>query len=523
MKKITSLLLAFMLLVTFLPSAYATESGYTYELELLETLVPTDYTSVKGVVSVSNVSGSATQADTLLAIAYSDKNELLDISATPVSFDTEGTENYEFQLSSETEISTVKTFIWDSWQNISPLCQAFEFTPVPNPLANYAIVLRYESGYNLSLLLANGTRKVFDANDIHLNSADDALLEACADADNVEDRVIEYTVKSSTGELINVTRPDATEIYGEYNFETHMLDVSKITDDTTIIDATCAYEEYRFNIASVYYVYDNSFLSSDAVYYGFSFSNSLISSPFIVLSSISKSYGASTRFAVALKVYENAVNEDGDDIDEVDALYEGAKPYLVFEDGLTDYLGLGVGDVFLFETNSDGEIDEAYILYDKSENEFCAFNNVPEDKYYPDEWSFSLIDSGINYQLVRGIVVDVSDTDITFADYKDDLSIIDTNTELSAENLDGVVTYGFADGLKAYIYDSDSDETKEIYKFKSKLPSSIKASNFDRFDIDGDGVYTEAEYPSSAMEDYANEAIALIADGDIVDIFVIEK
>ena len=536
MKKIISSLLAIVLLATFLPSAFAATSAYTYEVEITSTVVPAGCTSVAAEVAVENISSKPTSADTLLAVAYSETGALLDFCASTISMISGDITSCGVDLSSDTKIANVKIFVWDSWNNLTPLCRVLEYTPEQTPTYNYAIVLDVErtggDPEEVTLLLPDGTTKTFDSQYLDLYGG--ALFDRFSDdygyscyieaLSNITERVIQYTVRNRTGELTSATSVSPTALYGEYDPVTKTLDGHRITSLTNVIDARRAVENYKLYQASQYSVFDKSSFESDTVYIGASYGNTAASSPFVLLTSTDKLYAGNTRFAVAKKVYSSYYDQDGDPCDMVEVLYDGEVKELLFKDGyLFDY-DISAGDAFIFETDYDGFVNRVYNIYKAYDSTFTPFNNISglRDKL-ENGWSYDLIDDNADFKYVRGIVVEAEDDSITFAEYDSEISSIDTNSSLGDWHPDGVVDYPVADNCTVYAYDPVSDILNNKDRFSIKSPSEIRGSNLDKYDTDGDGIYTADEGNKETMIDDASEAIAIIVDSEIVQIYVTEK
>lgn len=383
----------------------------------------------------------------------------------------------------------------------------------------YAIALRITSNDELVLLLADGTSKSYE---VASSAASDlADVEAVLDDANVtiQERIVTYTVKGSTGELSSITLvgDETSETTSEYKARTGKLGNNTISATTPVIDASAIETVREAKTASNYSVFANdSFVDGTSyVYYAFK-DNTYVS--FVVLMEVGTTFGETSRFAVVQKAAVEHYTDDDDECELMLALYNGQKEQeLLFVPGVAD--DLAAGDAFFFETDSDGFIDTVYEVYNFANG---ATTELPSALLPSgtDGWDYNIWDTGYSIQLATAAVIEVSDKLVTFAS----LDFIaggelDTNVDLDDTQEDGIVTYAVADDAVAYIYlASDNYKADAKEQFTAKAVSSVKASKIDKYEVEGeDGVYEGID-----MDD-VTEALVMIVDGDVVAIYAIQK
>ncbi len=398
----------------------------------------------------------------------------------------------------------------------------------------YAIVLKADTDEGeVTLLLADGTSKTYEidsASSIDIDKFDFAATEA------VENRVVTYKVKNSNGKLSTLEKVTGLEAESlEYKERTGKLGSAyAITESTPVIDATEA-KNGLARYASSYSVFDNS-----AFVDGTNYSTIAIKKDgyvaFVVITEVGNKFGAGVRFAV---VKEAAIDHivDGDECDLVKVLYNGAEEDLLFNDGVAKTLA--VGDAFFFETDSDGLVKAVYEVYSKPVFAYDKENKVFVEKTASTftsldkidgitsdmlptgtkGWSYSIWDAGYDLQLAQGVVTKVTDDYVEFASLKQikDNKTLRTDTDLTEEG-NGVVTYTIDPEAVAYVYLSQDGAAFDEEKLIVTDVASISASDFSDFENEDDkDLYENIDFA------YANEALVMLVNGDIVAIYVIEK
>lgn len=225
-----------------------------------------------------------------------------------------------------------------------------------------------------------------------------------------------------------------------------------------------------------------------------------------------------TTLAVVQKGMQNYIPQDGDDVEMIQVLYKGIeKEKLILKDGLYAESGLGVGDVFFFGTDRFGYVDEIYLIYDYSENEFMSLTAK--------DWSANLWDEGKEYQLAQGYIADFRNpvngnaTIMLAACPAIEGGYLDTSIDVDDDHENGVGVFAVDQDCLVYEYDPfNEDIIPAADRFSIKNISSVKASRFDKFEADGrKGVY-EGDLISCA-----NYAVVIIEDGVVTEIYTIVK
>lgn len=386
---------------------------------------------------------------------------------------------------------------------------------------NYAIALKLGTEDNkIKLLLSNGTVKTYKVDTRYAtNFTTDFVADNIDDVTNVADRVVTYEVSSRSGTITSIEKvpADKTLVDVEYKKRTAFLGSgNKILDITPMIridsDAEGTVES---NNSSRYEVYTKDDLIDDAEYSGYVYRVGATVS-FVVITG-SPIFGENSRFAVAIDEPADALTEEGVLVKYVKVLYEGEKQGLYFTPAAAE--DVEAGDVFFFETDSDGYVDAVYTPTEG--------DPVWEDKIKLDDWSYNVWDIWKTIQFAQGVVTEVTSNWISFASVEQvESGVLDTTLDLEEEinwydSTNGIVIYAIAYDCMAYTYDGALKTRFESEKYDVTAPSSIKASDFSSFD-NGNGVLNDGIYEGDLMSK-ANIATAMIVDGEIVAIFVIEK
>lgn len=254
-------------------------------------------------------------------------------------------------------------------------------------------------------------------------------------------------------------------------------------------------------------------------------------------------FNEGSRFAVVTRVKGLATFDDKDAY-EVEVLADGEITSLYFYDAPTT---LATGDAFFFELDSDGfvkmigndataaNVTAIYEVYSHGTTPiFTPLSGVPAmaGKYQPgnwdaangssEGWTFELFDDGSAIQLVYGVVAEVDGNDVTLAPIPFSGAAIDINFDVSSVGATlGGNTYALTDDAQVYVYDTGDDMS--IREYDKLSTGSVIASNFSMFETAmGSKIYA-ATANGENRDDYTNYALAMIVDGDIVEIYTINK
>ncbi len=401
--------------------------------------------------------------------------------------------------------------------------------------ANYAIALRTDDDdHTITLLLLDGTTKKYNVKaDVSLPAIDTKVA--------TKDRVVKYEVKNSTGEISAIEVAKNAEVLTDeaYTAKSARLAGASITATTPIIyapesDITTAQEA---KVAGNYTVYTNEDLVNDTKYDIVMYKEGTYVS-LIVITNVGTTFTDASRFAVVVDSANASLTDDGDRIETVEVLYDGGAQTLAFVPGVYAKYGLGQGDAFFFLTNSDGLIDRVFIVYDKSADKTYTLADAIANSIKVENpsatagdiaaaqakmldqtagvWSYNIWDARHDIVLAKGVVVKVTDNYISFAtEAQVAKGELDATLYIKAEG-NGIVDYTFSD-CAAYIYDASSED-KEIDKYSVADASSIRPSAFDNFEDEDNADHFKGDLAANA-----HNALAMIVDGEIVAIYVIEK
>lgn len=415
----------------------------------------------------------------------------------------------------DTEGLTLKTLVDIT---LDPFGRIYTYEIPPKPV-NYAIALKKPSTEDdiIKLILSDGSVKIYEVDTTKAtNFTDDFVTDKIDDETNVADRIVTYEVSSKTGKIINIEKidPTVTIVDKVYKSRTGLLGAgNKILDTTPMIridsDAEGTVES---NNSNNYEALTKNALINDTEYSGHIYRVGTTVA-FVVITGVGAIFKEDSRFAVAIDTPADVLTEDGILVNYIKVLYEGEKQGLYFTPAAAE--DIEIGDVFFFETDSDGYVDAVYTPTEG--------DPVWEDKIDADDWSYDIWDGVFSsIQFATGVVTEVTSLGMSFATIEQvESGSLDTNLDLDDTCNDGIITYWFADDCAAYTYDTTLQTRRESEKYDATSPSSIKASDFSSFD-NGNGVLNDGIYAGDLMSK-ANIATAMIVKGEIVAIFVIEK
>ncbi len=514
MKRIVIALVLLITFCTFLPSVLAEENGYIYTIDSVSTsLTPSGQ---KLTAEVTNLSNQQTD-DLIVAAAYSYENELLDLYSTPLSIWPMDTDTYNLSIKADSnDISYIKVFIWDSFEALTPLAE--EITAIPAKPLDFAVLLSVNNS-NIKLLCDNGSSETFPASESALSTAQ-SILDSGATA---KDRIVTYNVDSETGEIVSIAKAlensaiDTIDVNLEtYKLRTSRLGTHTIADNTIILDATLA--ENGLDKPRNYTVTDKTGLVDGEYYTGYVFNQDEYVS-WVVITKIGPDFEEDSRFAVIQDDPMEHYTDDDEKCELVLALADGRSNLeILFKTGVYEDSDLGIGDAIFYTQDSCGFVNAVYKVYDHSDGTFTELSDAVDNfMLIESDWSYNLWDEGNPIQLTTGAIIDVNYDTITFASLEQvKTGCLDTNLDLNYRSEDGIVTYDISDYADAYVYEVNSDEYIESRKFKTKSATSVKASKLSAFETE-DGVYENINMSK------VNEALVMIVDGEIVEIYVLEK
>lgn len=421
----------------------------------------------------------------------------------------------------DTEGLTLKTLVDIT---LDPFGRIYTYEIPPKPV-NYAIALKKPSTEDdiIKLILSDGSVKIYEVDTTKAtNFTDDFVTDKIDDETNVADRIVTYEVSSKTGKIINIEKidPTVTIVDKVYKSRTSYLGSgNKILDTTPIIridsDAEGSVES---NNSNNYEALTKNDLINDTEYSGHIYRVGTTVA-FVVITGVGAIFKEDSRFAVAIGTPADVLTEDGILVNYIKVLYEGEKQGLYFTPAAAD--DVEIGDVFFFETDSDGYVCDVYE---------APFATSLAGLIDADEWSYNIWDEDASIQIATGVVVDVTSSSVTFATVDQiEAGVLDTTLDLEDEikngSKNGIVSYSIADECAVYKYDVNKSTKKESDKYDVATSiSSVKASNFASFDKTADeasGKLNDGVYAGD-LESKANVATVMIVDGEIVAIVVSE-
>ena len=396
---------------------------------------------------------------------------------------------------------------------------------------------------------------------------------------DIWNRVVEYTIKNSDGTIKSIQAVTGTFINNEeFKSNTSKLGSCTINSSTQAVDAS----EYLDILntspkASDIEGFDVNGFANGSKYtaYAFKSAGTTVYS-FVLLTNVGTAFTDASRFAVVKKTAEQGETKDGTECYKVTVLYDGVEQVLEFNNNPTS---LAIGDAFFFERDNDGLVKTFYEVFNKATDTFTGFAGtdgiagngddvVPASKYElglalgagatpspvtgsTEGWNFKLADDGSDIQLVYGIVSNVKSNGIEFAvahtpagnegakyqyDANDDgtpdtyyTSVIDKNIDGDSSSAKGVYYFGIANDSVAYVYDAgDTTAVREFDKVQATAAEAVAPSNFDMFETAVNSNIFDFSVPNTIVptenpNNYANYALAMVVDGDIVAIYAITK
>ncbi len=535
MKKIAGILLTFIMLVNLLPTAFASGKTYTidevYFSNLSGKVMQNPGTSC--VVNVKVTKQAERLGEDVVVIAtYATDGSMIGFTTVAGTMTKGKTETFSTLVVSPTEknIGVVKAYMWNNISEMKPLSTV-----------NQTIVNEMDEGIELPPISEEPIKPLYIPTTVTVN-----------------------------GMIIATPNSDSALSNGEY-----MLGNAYIPLDFSNIYTAEEYDLYlkRMNAIGNYYgiPVEGDIISSITVVSALDLSGYLYASGeftlkinnknelevvnFEVISfdedkpddDVSTFFTETSRFAVIKKAAALGKTEDGTVCYEVAVLYDGEEQVPEFNNDPS--ATLAVGDAFFFVLDNDGLVMRFYEVFDKVTDTYSDFAaaGVPASMYEAGlsapggstgGWNFNLADDGSDIQLVYGIVSDVKSNGIEFAvpytvaaepQYAGLTKVIDKNIDGYGASDRGVYYFGIADESVAYVYDTgDTNSVRESDKIQVTDAEAMAPSNFDMFETAVNSNIFDFSVPNTIVptenpNNYANYALAMVVDGDIVAIYAITK
>ncbi|MBE7015956.1 MAG: hypothetical protein E7417_03950 [Ruminococcaceae bacterium] len=383
-------------------------------------------------------------------------------------------------------------------------------------LNKFAIIERTSTSgeEKVTLLLEDGTTATYEISargNLNSASAVDAFIMNVGNKKPPQDRVVTYKIRSDNTVVLNTLDANSRTnlVDKEYNPNTCKLGSVTITDEVKMIDAS----NYVRNI-SEYSKFDASELKPKVQYTAYAYKTGDVYS-FIILSALGKTFTEDSRFAVVTRTPSNKIY-DGASCMGTEVLYKGEHITLYWDTTVapthTDGTPINEGDVMFFTTDADGYVSDSYKIYDRQDAVFSS--TIPESEIDITAWSEGFADSTANIQLVNGVVTEVTGSSITFGVIEN--GVIDGNTYDDPTGTKGMYTFGITDECNAYMFDGADGSPRDYQKYSTTYSLDIVGS--DLIEQVVDGVVQDCVYDVATST--IHNAVAMIVDGDVVDIFI---
>lgn len=434
---------------------------------------------------------------------------------------------------------------------------------------NYAIVEKLNSSSDtVTLILGDGSYKAFDlagtgsatktnVSKILDGTAYNALsgVTPIATAAKVapQYRVVEYTVKSSTGAVSSLTVTPAVNIAAattnlEYNARTGKLGSYAVEESTKFINTADYVDKavsgnYSNGAVGDYKKMTVSSLADGEKYGAYVFNKVGSFYSFVLVEKAGEKVNATSRFAVVRGKASKGTSANGDRCLTMDVLADGEEKVMELAESVfvnnntTAYTYANIntvlseGSAFFYETDSDGFVSDIYTIYNyQSAKTYAAMtgayvgNANITGKYDTSKWTFGLANpTKTDMQLAFGVITN-KDSDSV------DLGVVDTNSQIDKNKSDvttndaGIYNFKFAKDCATYTYDlGDTTSTKLKDKLYAEASSSaVKASNFKLFEDANDSELIHwGTVNGNNIEDYANYALVQLVDDEVVAIYEI--
>ncbi len=389
---------------------------------------------------------------------------------------------------------------------------------------------------------ANGTAVVLGDGETYEEKLEALVYESGSTKNDIEDRVIQYKVKASTGKLSEVNFITADTGNGDtstaYDLDRSKIGAIRLSAATKIVDA-CEYDDDILTAATVDVLIDQ--VSYVAYAYGEKINNAY---PFVLVTEGQAAYTLETRFAV-ITSDEGAVPTMVDDEDgfyEIEALYgdKDVVTLIATDEDEADILALKAGDVIFFRTNAAGQIRDLDVIFSFADeipsyadlvamslvdgNEDNTTADLVEDEEVVN--SITITSAGDNFgtgvftqdwdatatdtvKLVYGPIAEVTKNSISFA------KIVDGETDLTTD----VQEYDIASEINVYKYDFGSTARFKFSATANTTGAAIEASRFLTKLIQENDDVIDWDDATAKHYEKANFAFALVVEDEVVDIF----
>ena len=365
---------------------------------------------------------------------------------------------------------------------------------------NYAILAKVSDKTDITLVLPNGTKKVYEAKDANVYSeaaaGDLHALEISGTAPTVTinttpattealststvlNCAVEYTLKKGQINSIVPAASVAIPAGSEYKGSVNKIATVGISEATGIINAEGAatYKDYAAMSASD--------LADGEQYTGAAFGKigTTTNYSLVILIKAGFDYGANSRFAVVnASGFQTGLDEDGDTVDQLKVLLNGEKTTLNFTSTAKSSFGtVNFGDVFFYVLDSDGLVKSVKKI---SRTDILTAGSITGAKlgaagadYNGGKWDFNNLKGTKDIKLAQGILVGAGTNTVRIID-------VPTAAADQAVDIDDFSAFALASDCVVYTYDTDKEVAD---KDKLDEEGSLQVSNFKNWRITDQG------------------------------------
>lgn len=436
---------------------------------------------------------------------------------------------------------------------------------------NYAIVEKLNSSSDtVTLILGDGSYKAFDlagtgsATKTKVSEILDGTAYHAIDSTVAvisggkvapQYRVVEYTVKSSTGAVSSMTVTAAVNAAAaadlEYNARTGKLGSYAVEDSTKIINTAdyvskknATTGSYSNGAVGDYKKMAVSSLADGEKYDAYVFNKVGSFYSFVLVEKAGEKVNATSRFAVVRGKASKGISANDDQCLTMDVLADGEEKVMELAETVKvngvakNYTNIAAalkeGSAFFYETDSDGLVSDIYTIYNyQTTNTYAAMTGAYvgdtniTGKYDASKWVFGLQNpTKLDMQLAFGVITnkDNNSVDLAVVTGTTGNEVINKNIADDQNTLQGIYNFRFANDCATYTYDlGNTTSTKLKDKLYAEASSAaVKASTFRLFEDANDSELIHwGTVNGNDINDYANYALVQLVDDEVVAIYEI--
>lgn len=435
---------------------------------------------------------------------------------------------------------------------------------------NYAIVEKLNSSSDtVTLILGDGSYKAFDLagtgsatktkvseilDGTAYHAIDSSVAVVTGGKVAPQYRVVEYTVKSSTGAVSSMTVTAAVNAAAatdlEYNARTGKLGSYAVEESTKIINTAdyvskkTAAGNYSNGAVGDYKKMAVSSLADGEKYDAYVFNKVGSFYSFVLVEKAGEKVNATSRFAVVRGKASKGTSANGDQCLTMDVLADGKEKVMELAETVNvngvakNYTNIAAalkeGSAFFYETDSDGFVSDIYTIYNyQTTNTYAAMTSAYvgdtniAGKYDASKWVFGLQNpTKLDMQLAFGVITnkDNNSVDLAVVTGTTGNEVINKNIADDQNTLQGIYNFKFANDCATYTYNlGDTTSTKLKEKLYAESSSAaVKASTFRLFEDANDSELIHwGTVNGNDINNYANYALVQLVDDEVVAIYEI--